>query len=184
MFLYKLTFASGKVYIGQTRKTVEQRFRNHAKSANRGSNFPVHAAWRKYGLPSVDVLAQCDDAAALDALEIEAINAANSRVPHGYNLAGGGSNRIIHDNTKAKLASRIISAEWRANLSAAAKARVRGPRSAETRAKMSASAKLAHANDTSDKRSIAIKAGLAARSPEQRSEAARKAWATKRAQEK
>lgn len=257
MLIYRLTFASGKVYIGQTVKTMEQRYAKHQADAGRGSLLPVHAAWRKHGAPSFEVIGTYYDIDALNAAEIAAISSHDCLSPRGYNLSLGGMNggqkhpetrakigaahtgriqtdearanvgnavrrnwqnpeyrekvlagvaasftperraslaehakrihtgKVVSDETREKLRNRAISDEQRARMSAAAKARKRGPRSEETCAKMAESAKRYWANpDNSLNRSISIKAAHAARSPEERSDAARKAWETKRAKEK
>lgn len=161
MFLYRLTFASGKVYIGQTGRTVEHRYKTHAKDAKRGSALPVHKAWRKYGAPAVETLGSFKTIEELNAAEISAIAKAASQVPTGYNLSGGGNNKIVHSETRQKLSQRVIGDEWRASMSAAAKRRVRAPWSDETRAKMSESAKLSWKNPEHVARRVsAIEAAL------------------------
>lgn len=88
-FIYKLTFASGKSYIGQTRsKSVNLRIVGHAKAAEVGSVCAVHAAWRKYGTPKVEVLGEFPN---------EELNAHEKRLicehktfPGGYNMTAGG----------------------------------------------------------------------------------------------
>lgn len=106
MFLYKLTFPNGKVYIGQTVRKMQIRFNQHKTAANRGSLLPVHCAWRKHGEPSVLILGEYPDAEALNCAEIEAIKQADAITPNGYNLAiGGGASPSKSPLVAAKIAA-------------------------------------------------------------------------------
>jgi nitroreductase len=88
--LYKLTFENGKAYIGQTVRKLETRMTQHAASARRGSDLPVHCAWRKYGYPTVAVMGEYDSPEELHSAEIEAIISNGTLSPDGYNIAFGG----------------------------------------------------------------------------------------------
>lgn len=88
--VYKLTFSSGKSYIGQTSRKMITRITQHRQSARTGSLLAVHCAWRMHGEPVVEVLAEVDSQEALHAAEIEAISRFNTMVPFGYNLSIGG----------------------------------------------------------------------------------------------
>ncbi len=88
--LYKLMFASGKSYIGQTTRVLRIRITAHRQSAKRGSMLPVHCAWRKHGDPEVIVIGQYQTHDELHAAEKAAIIAVNALVPHGYNVSIGG----------------------------------------------------------------------------------------------
>lgn len=87
--LYKLDFANGKSYIGITKKSVEQRFGAHANNVRSGRRSELYAAWRKYGEPSLSVLAILEDD-RLAETEIRAIDAYRTLVPNGYNMTAGG----------------------------------------------------------------------------------------------
>lgn len=89
-YLYQLTFSNRKVYIGQTVRTMNVRMAQHRTAAKRGSNLPVHNAWRKYGEPSVSILLECDCVDRLHQAEIDMIRDCGSLVPNGYNLGLGG----------------------------------------------------------------------------------------------
>lgn len=89
-YLYQLTFSNGKAYIGQTVRNMNVRMAQHRTAANRGSNLPVHNAWRKYGEPSVSILLECDCVEQLHQAEIDMIRDCGSLVPNGYNLGLGG----------------------------------------------------------------------------------------------
>lgn len=88
--LYKLTFKSGKCYIGQTTRKVQTRFTQHRADANRGSKLPVHCAWRAHGEPDLQVIGLYDSHEDLHQAEIEAIASHNTLAPNGYNVGYGG----------------------------------------------------------------------------------------------
>jgi hypothetical protein len=66
------------------------RMAQHRTAANRGSNLPVHNAWRKYGEPSVSILLECDCVEQLHKAEIDMIRDCGTLSPNGYNLCLGG----------------------------------------------------------------------------------------------
>lgn len=89
--LYKLTFSSGKCYIGQTTRTLKIRISQHRQSAMRGeSQLPVHCAWRKYGEPDIEVIGEHGSDEELHQAEILAITEHCSLAPSGYNVSFGG----------------------------------------------------------------------------------------------
>lgn len=88
--LYKLVFASGKAYIGQTVRSMNTRIAQHRQATKNGSLLPVHCAWRKYGEPEVLVIAEFDTHDELHAAEKSAIIAVGTLVPNGYNVSYGG----------------------------------------------------------------------------------------------
>lgn len=88
--LYLLTFSSGKCYVGQTVRTMNLRLQQHRAAARRGSDLPVHCAWRKHGEPKVDVLGEYETHEALHLAEIEAIASLVTLAPDGYNVGLGG----------------------------------------------------------------------------------------------
>ena len=49
-YIYKITNSiNGKLYIGQTRKTIEERFQVHIKNAQKHINRYLYDAMNKYG---------------------------------------------------------------------------------------------------------------------------------------
>lgn len=88
MELYILTFQSGKSYIGVA-KDAATRYSQHLADARRGSEFPVHRAWRKHGAPKIRILLK-GSANYVLALECKAIAAFGTLRPVGYNAAPGG----------------------------------------------------------------------------------------------
>lgn len=109
--IYAVTSPSGKSYIGQTCKTVEQRLKRHAADANRGSRLPFHRAIRKYGIDAlvVSVISEHISKSEADYAEVQLICSLKVQDPSiGYNLAdggqGGGAHRLPHSaETKLKL---------------------------------------------------------------------------------
>ena len=108
MLIYKVTNrVNGKVYIGQTTKTIQTRWKKHCIAA-KSDNLPFHKAIRKYGAENFTV-EQIDIAASADELnkkEIYWIAFYNSRLPNGYNVCTGGggmSGYKASEETRIKL---------------------------------------------------------------------------------
>ena len=151
--IYKAILPSGKAYIGQTVHSFTKRKANHKWYAlHRNSRIPFHAAIRKHGAENVkwEIIARADNIAALNAAESAAIAEHNTLLPNGYNACTGGENSVHNAGTRAKIAVKAKArfaamtdeekAEWAAKMHTAA-AQKGVPKSAETRAKMSAAAK-------------------------------------------
>jgi predicted GIY-YIG superfamily endonuclease len=124
--IYKLTSPSGKIYIGQTVKTVEKRFKEHLEDANRSYKDHckvLNKSLRKYGgfHFKIEILESCLDE-NLDTMEIEYINKYKSQTPNGMNIKLGGSSGKHHEDTKKKIGAslkgRIVSEETKLKLSA------------------------------------------------------------------
>ncbi len=129
--LYKLTSPSGKSYIGISLKGVDARWAKHVEHAmGKRSAGALYAALRKYGPDTFTrtLLAEEDDWTTLRAMEITAIREHQTLAPIGYNITQGG------EGTRTRL-----SAEAKANISAAQKARFRRP---EERARLRAFAEI------------------------------------------
>lgn len=110
-FLYKLTFKSGKSYIGQTTRKMITRITAHRQAARTGSLLAVHCAWRLHGEPVVNVIGEFASQEDLHAAEIAAIASHGTISPNGYNLCMGGETAPSKDPVVA------------AKISAAAKGR-------------------------------------------------------------
>src|ERR1035437_2744024 len=131
MIIYKITNKfNGKIYIGQTIRTLEQRWSKH-KSDSRTRNYPIYLAIRKYGSEvfTVETLCTCDTQEELDKMEIYHISLYNTVSPNGYNLELG-------SNGKGKQTP-----ETCLRISNSKKGIKRGSPSIETRNKMSVFAK-------------------------------------------
>ena len=99
-FIYKITNqVNGKVYIGQTRQSVESRWNQHKSKARKhsdGNNY-FHNAINKYGEGDfkVEILEECDFE-KLDSREIYYIAKYNS-FGEGYNSKDGGGGKKLID---------------------------------------------------------------------------------------
>ena len=78
---------TGKKYVGQTTRTLEERFSEHCCA-----NSYIGKAIRKYGRKNFicGIIKICTSKDELDACEIFHISALRSKVPYGYNLTDGG----------------------------------------------------------------------------------------------
>ncbi len=99
---------NGKLYIGQTTKTLRQRWNQHLSSARRGSHDPLHKAIRKYG-PEAFKICEIQKAGSiqeLDDLEKHFIALHKTYPPQlgfGYNLTMGGQGvRVEHLSERHK----------------------------------------------------------------------------------
>ena len=111
--LYKLVFASGKAYIGQTARNMNTRIAQHKRSVKSNSQLPVHCAWRKYGEPAITVVAEFETQDELHAAEKAAIIAIGTLAPQGYNVAyGGESAPSKNPEVAAKIAAKATGRKY------------------------------------------------------------------------
>ena len=162
--IYKITcLISKKSYVGKTTQDLDVRINQHKRDSRRGRP-GIDAAINKYGWDgnfTVEILEICP-VEMLNEREIFQIREQNTKAPNGYNLTDGGDGgRGLSPSaeTRAKISAKLKgrpahnkgvspSAAARANMSAAQKAignrppnhkgKKRGPRSPETKAKLSA----------------------------------------------
>lgn len=93
-YIYKITNTiNGKMYIGQTRRTIEQRWKQHIRSSFSNSSFdkgPFHLAIKKYGIDTfkVEQIEECNNEELNDreTYWIEYFDARHK----GYNVTTGG----------------------------------------------------------------------------------------------
>lgn len=129
-FVYKLTHkVSNKGYIGIA-KNPRKRWRRHISAARSGVKTAIGAAIRKYGSDGFrfEIIVEAVNFREAAAIERGLIASHRTLSPHGYNLSTGGEATL----------GRELSAESRAKMSASAKARVRQPVTDETKKKQSA----------------------------------------------
>jgi group I intron endonuclease len=127
-YLYLVRCVNGKLYVGQTIKTVEYRWQQHIRSAESGLETYLSRAIRKYGRDAftVETLATCADLETLNKLEhyfIKYVFQSTNELL-GYNLKGGGDSIGSHsEETRVKMSAwqtgRKLSTEHRKNISAA-----------------------------------------------------------------
>jgi len=140
MSVYKITNKlDGTAYVGQTTKTLEQRFKAHCSQSERGcpkmwnairkhgkDNFKIELLWSDPGCSQAD----------LDAKEIAFIESYGTLHPGGYNLTKGGLGGRHSDETK-KLISEKSKKAWEENGEKWRKERAEAGRSEEAKAKTS-----------------------------------------------
>lgn len=101
MIIYLITnIITGKKYIGQTTRTLEQRLKEHKREGN-----ILHRAISKYGISNfkAEELKRCSSINELNDSETELIKEYNTLVPNGYNLDSGGLNKTMHSESKIKM---------------------------------------------------------------------------------
>lgn len=114
MIVYKATNrVNGKMYIGYTLKTLEERKLNHfTKSRSKNSKhyfYVFKEAIRKYGLDSFDweVLCNCNSKQECCEKEKQFIKEFNTISPYGYNLTEGGNGGMQSKETKFKISNSV-----------------------------------------------------------------------------
>lgn len=163
-YLYKLTFPSGKEYIGITTRTVKKRFAAHVSAARAGNtSCAVHRAISFYGADSVQIETLLSARFEfLKEMEQRAIVRFNTLAPHGYNITRGGdsiSDQMRSLETRIKIGNasrgRSMSAEARAKISLAQTGR---RQSDESREKIRlANLGKKHSQETLEKMSASLK---------------------------
>lgn len=98
-YIYMLTNTiNKKVYVGQTKKTIEERFRDHKYACKAGKKYVIYHAMRKYGVENfnVELLEECSNA-KLNEREIYWIGYWNATEKEcGYNMSEGGNRQDQH----------------------------------------------------------------------------------------
>jgi len=145
MIIYKVTnIVNGKMYIGQTVKSLRQRKRKHLSDAKfHRDNFYFHHAIRKYGPDNFKWMPLAEgwgSIETLNLLEIHFIQLYDSYVD-GYNLTEGGGGVRGHkhsDETRKKIALTRIGKKYSAEtLKKMSEAQLGKKVSAKTRKKIS-----------------------------------------------
>lgn len=112
MYIYCAISPSGKRYIGQTRRCVSTRWREHvddARDPKKDRCKALNNAIRKYGGASFEVLiVACCLPWLLDEYEAECIRRFDSAVPNGYNIKLGGSTGAHSEDTKIKIRAKLL----------------------------------------------------------------------------
>lgn len=115
MFIYCATSPSGKQYIGQTRRDVGARWKEHLADA-RGIDRckALNCAIRKYGHEAfvIEIVAYALPW-LLDELEAMMIQESNTAVPAGYNIKLGGSTAQHSKETIAKIRAKLVGKTFR-----------------------------------------------------------------------
>ncbi len=141
MLIYKITNKiNGKVYIGQTTRTLEVRKQGHLADAKKGLKRHLYNAMNKYGVENFEFEEICtaESIEELNQLETKYILEYDS-VNNGYNMGYGGDNNVMFcPKAKAKHLAKMRSREVRLKISKTMKKhREENPFSLETRQKIS-----------------------------------------------
>ena len=105
MFVYKVTNrVNGKVYIGQTTRTIAIRWKQHCNPAN-DQCLALHRAINKYGKENftVEQIDVASDSEELNKKEQYWIAHYDSIAPKGYNMTTGGGQGEIAEETRYRL---------------------------------------------------------------------------------
>lgn len=111
-YIYKITnIVNGKLYIGQTRKTVEERFEIHLKNAKKHINRYLYDAMNKYGYDNFvpSLIEECEDN-LLDEKEIYWIkfyNTINKDIGYNMTIGGGGGDTWTNNPHKKETSKKI-----------------------------------------------------------------------------
>lgn len=97
-YIYKIfTSCSNKVYIGQTRQSIEDRYKEHLKNCSAGVPYHLYNAMRKYGIENfyVEEIEECDND-VLSEREQYWIQYYDS-FHNGYNMTIGGKGNSLYN---------------------------------------------------------------------------------------
>ena len=102
-YIYKITnLVNGKEYIGQTSLSIQERFKQHIRDANKGyyNHRPLYGAFNKYGIENfvIEELEECS-IEDVNQKEIEYINKFDT-YSNGYNATLGGEGTVTIDYDK------------------------------------------------------------------------------------
>ena len=158
MLIYKITnIVNGKIYVGQTVRTLEERKQQHIRVAKSGHKNHLYNAMRKYGIENFkfEKICDVDNIEDLNILERYYIAKYNC-IKGGYNMVDGGDNNIMFvDDVKKKHAERMRSKETRSKISQSMKQyRKENPFTEEHKRKLSEKAMGNHNFGNTDTRSI------------------------------
>ena len=126
--IYVITnLLTGMKYVGQTTRSVKERFGEHMKS-----DYLIGRAIRYYGVENftVEVIEECETLDQLNEREIFWIAKLNTKHPHGYNMTDGGEGAHgryftpeAHERMSVAQKKRSDTPEGKANLDKARKSR-------------------------------------------------------------
>lgn len=120
MLIYKITnTVNGKIYVGQTVRTLEERKWQHINTAKKGHKNHLYNAMRKYGIENFkfEKICDVDNIEDLNILERYYIAKYNC-IKDGYNMVDGGNNNVMFlDDVKRKHSERMRSKETRSKIS-------------------------------------------------------------------
>ena len=106
-YIYCITSPSLKKYIGQTKNSVEQRFKNHQSKSSNCTLLKRAAKKYGWGHMVVEILVECPNE-DLDKNEIECIKRYRTLAPEGYNCTTGGESKKEYCEETRKKQSETI----------------------------------------------------------------------------
>lgn len=104
--IYLITnIKNGKQYVGQTQRSIEERWSEHVRKAKNHDNHHIGNAILKYGSKDfkIEEIGEASSQEKLDLLEIKTISRLNTMRPNGYNLTEGGLGGSPSIETKEKI---------------------------------------------------------------------------------
>jgi group I intron endonuclease len=110
MFIYKITnTVNGKIYIGQTRNSIQTRWLQHVAESKRSTS-ALASAIKKYGRDSfkIEELETCTSLEELNTLEKTLIREYESLSPKGYNLREGGDQPRLSSESIEKIRKSML----------------------------------------------------------------------------
>jgi group I intron endonuclease len=146
MLIYKITNKiTGKTYVGQTSKTIQERFQAHLKKARKKVNRRLYDSMNHHGYDNfiIEEIEKVSDSITADDREKFWIKELDTIMPNGYNMTdgGGGGNTLKYwtDEEKEDLYKQQGDAR-------------RGPRPQEWKDSLAAAAVLREANKTPEEK--------------------------------
>jgi group I intron endonuclease len=98
-YIYMITSPKGKSYIGQTIRSISERFKEHETGKSKDC-VAIYSAIQKYGWENFEKeWYECPDKDLNDHEELM-IEVLGTLTPGGYNLKGGGGNGKLSEETR------------------------------------------------------------------------------------
>lgn len=113
MIIYRIqNTITGKSYVGQTKKSLTERFDRHKKAARSKVNRYLYDSMNKHGYENfyIEILEEVSNGIDINEREIFWISKLNTLYPNGYNMTSGGGGGFTleswSDNERKELYSR------------------------------------------------------------------------------
>lgn len=106
MIVYKITnLENGKIYVGQTRRTLEERFKEHCQADS-----AIGRAIRKHGKEKFkcEILETCKTLEELNEREKFWIKTFDCMIPKGYNKTDGGQSTLLAEEVRHQISESLI----------------------------------------------------------------------------
>lgn len=143
MFVYLVTnLVNGKMYVGKTTLTIEERWRYHLQNARAGLPYHLYRAIRKYRPDSfiVEALVEADNEETLNTLErLWIISLGTHSTTFGYNMTFGGDGGAPTEEVRRKMRAKALGRPTSARQKEVTRGLFKGkPKSVAQRQKMAA----------------------------------------------